>query len=223
MAPKLYGVDLSPPTRAVLMCAHTLNLKLDYIKVDFCGEEHLQEPFIKRSPQHEVPVLEDDDGFILTDSHAIMIYLVEKYGKDDSLYPRKDVKQTAIINHKLYFDCSTLFIRVKSITKPMVLYGVIPSKEKLDDLKEALELLNTFLEKSKTKFVAGNSLTIADFSIMTSVGFADNVVHFADYPQVKAYMERMEKLPCYGIKENIDGMEDLTRWISSRQKELNLI
>jgi glutathione S-transferase len=39
-----------------------------------------------------VPTLVDDDGFTLSDSHAIMIYLLSKYAKNDNLYP-KDLKK----------------------------------------------------------------------------------------------------------------------------------
>jgi hypothetical protein len=41
-------------------------------------------------------------------SRAIMCYLVEKYAKDDSLYP-KDPKKRAKVNHKLFFDATSLY------------------------------------------------------------------------------------------------------------------
>lgn len=67
------------------------------------------------NPRHKVPVL-DDNGFILTESRAIGIYLVEKFFPDGHpLYP-KDVKQRALINQFLEFDCGTLYARVRAIT-----------------------------------------------------------------------------------------------------------
>jgi glutathione S-transferase len=41
-------------------------------------------------------------------SRAILGYLADQYGKDDSLYP-KDPKQRTIINQRLYFDIGTLY------------------------------------------------------------------------------------------------------------------
>lgn len=66
------------------------------------------------NPRHTVPTL-DDDGFILTESRAIAIYLAEKHFPDGhSLYP-KDVKQRARINELLLFDSSTLYPRIRII------------------------------------------------------------------------------------------------------------
>jgi glutathione S-transferase len=45
-----------------------------------------------------------------TYSRAIIGYLVEQYAKNDSLYP-KDPKKRAVVNHRLYFDSSTLYQR----------------------------------------------------------------------------------------------------------------
>lgn len=43
-------------------------------------------------------------------SRAILGYLVDQYGKDDSLYP-KDIKERTRINQMLYFDMGTLYQR----------------------------------------------------------------------------------------------------------------
>ena len=39
-----------------------------------------------------------------------MTYLANKYGKDDSLYP-KDAQTRAIVEQRLYFDMGTLYHR----------------------------------------------------------------------------------------------------------------
>ncbi|KAF2891265.1 hypothetical protein ILUMI_14909, partial [Ignelater luminosus] len=59
------------------------------------------------NPQHTIPTL-DDDGVIVWDSHAINIYLVTKYDKDNLLYP-DDPCTRAVINQRLHFDSGVLF------------------------------------------------------------------------------------------------------------------
>lgn len=75
--------------------------------------EHLSEEYLKINPQHTVPTL-IDDGKTLWDSHAINTYLIGKYAKDDSLYPN-DLYQRALINQRLFFDCSVLFTGIAGI------------------------------------------------------------------------------------------------------------
>ena len=78
-------------------------------------KEHLKSDFLKVNSQHSVPVL-NDDGFILTESRAIIIYLIEKfYPKGHSLYP-KDAKERAQINQYLQFDAANLSPRLRAIT-----------------------------------------------------------------------------------------------------------
>lgn len=47
-----------------------------------------------------------DGDLVLGNSHAISTYLVEKYGKDDSLYP-SDANKRALVNQRLFFNEGT--------------------------------------------------------------------------------------------------------------------
>jgi glutathione S-transferase len=71
----------------------------------------MTEDFLKLNPQHTIPVL-IDDGKVLRDSHAIMIYLVEKYGRNKDVYP-EDHYERAKINAALHFDSGVLFSRMR--------------------------------------------------------------------------------------------------------------
>lgn len=45
-------------------------------------------------------------------SVAIIQYLAEKYGKDDTFYPKDDLRARSIIHHRLAFYLSTYYRRV---------------------------------------------------------------------------------------------------------------
>lgn len=61
---------------------------------------------MKINPQGTVPALTDDD-FLMTESRAIMTYLVDAKDPNNSLYPSEDLKARFIIDHRLYYDAST--------------------------------------------------------------------------------------------------------------------
>lgn len=70
------------------------------------------------NPQHTIPTLVDGD-LNLWESRAIISYLVEKYGKTDSLYP-KDPTKRAVVNQRMYFDMGTLYDRFATYYYPQV-------------------------------------------------------------------------------------------------------
>ncbi|KAF5279724.1 hypothetical protein FQA39_LY05414 [Lamprigera yunnana] len=100
MSVKLYMFNGSPPARTALITATAVGVSVD-VKVIHKNEELHTPEFLKMNPQHTVPVL-DDGGKYLSDSHAIAAYLVGKYGKDDSLYP-KDLHQRAVVDQRMYY------------------------------------------------------------------------------------------------------------------------
>lgn len=58
----------------------------------------------------------DDNGTIVCESHAIMIYLASKFGKDDGnlLYP-KELAEQAKVHAALFFESSAMFPRMRAI------------------------------------------------------------------------------------------------------------
>ena len=47
MAPKLYMTRLSPPSRAVIMCAEAINLSLELVEVNLLKGDHLKPEYLK--------------------------------------------------------------------------------------------------------------------------------------------------------------------------------
>ncbi|CAK9804617.1 Glutathione S-transferase 1 [Anthophora quadrimaculata] len=209
----LYSQDISPPCRAVLMVANAIGLKLEIREINLAKKEHLSEEFIKINPLHMIPTL-DDDGFILPDSHAIICYLVDKYAKDDSLYP-KELQKRALVNHFLHLDSSTLFAIAKSVMKPILFLNekTVP-EEKMKAWKESFEQLNKILEGKK--WLVGDSYTLADISCATTVSSSTVLINLDEYPNVKAWLQRSEKeLP--GYKEcNVEGNDKLSAMIRAK-------
>lgn len=105
----LYYHEVSAPCRSVIMTAKMVGVELNLKKLDLMAGEQMKPEFVKINPQHNVPTI-DDDGFYLNESRAICSYLVNKYGKDDTLYP-KDAKARALVDQRLYFDMGVFYHR----------------------------------------------------------------------------------------------------------------
>ncbi|CAH2107524.1 unnamed protein product [Euphydryas editha] len=140
-------------------------------------------------------MLEDND-LTIHDSHVILTYLTEKYGKDDSLYP-KDIKKRAMVDQKLFLD-TLIFYRIRAITTPAFFEGVRkPTEKQLKDLEEVYVFLEAFL--SKTKFIADNNMTLADISILATVSAMRYIIPIdgTKYPKVQSWFNYMKNQSFY--------------------------
>lgn len=81
--------------------------------INLFREDNLSPEYLKVNPSGTVPAL-IDGNVTVWDSHAIMIYFCEKFGKNGQLYPRDFLKRT-MVNERLFFEASYLFARLFEI------------------------------------------------------------------------------------------------------------
>lgn len=151
------------------------------------------------NPQHTIPTLVDGD-FALWESRAICSYLVEKYGKDDKLYP-KDAQKRALVNQRLYFDMGVFYQRFGDYWYPQIFAKQPANPENLKKMEDGVGFLNTFLEGHQ--YATGNELTIADLSLAASAATYEVAgFDFSKYPNVHAWLERCKKnAPGYELNQ----------------------
>uniref|UniRef100_A0A1B6EFS7 Uncharacterized protein n=1 Tax=Clastoptera arizonana TaxID=38151 RepID=A0A1B6EFS7_9HEMI len=206
MPVEIYYNLASPPSRAVLLLAKTLKIVPALHLVDILKGEQFNPDFTELNPQHTVPVL-IDEGFIITESQASLIYLADIYDESKSVYP-EDVEQTAVIHQRLYFNVGTIMRRLLGA---YIMPVIFENKRKVDDenltmLEEAFNTLNIYLDGQN--WVAGDQITIADFSLIASVSTAEAVgFPVSKYPNVMAWLDRC-KSTMTGYKEiNQEGCD----------------
>ena len=76
---KLYDLEPSGNRYKVRLFCALAKISIDLVPVDFMAGEHKSAKFLAMNPLGELPIL-DDDGYILRDSQAILVYLASKYG-----------------------------------------------------------------------------------------------------------------------------------------------
>ena len=91
------------------MTAKMVGVELNLKEINLQTGEHMKPEFVAINPQHNVPTIVDD-GFAMNESRAFCAYLVNKYGKDDKLYP-KDPQQRAVVDQRMYFDMGVFYYR----------------------------------------------------------------------------------------------------------------
>jgi len=71
---RLYRHPLSGHAHRAELMLSLLGLPIERVDVDFATGEHKSPPFLARNAFGQLPVIEDD-GFVLADSNAILVYL----------------------------------------------------------------------------------------------------------------------------------------------------
>lgn len=109
----LYFTQGSPPSRSCLLLARYLELEIEVKQVNLRTGEQKAEAFSKLNPQGKVPVLVDGD-FVLSESRAILAYLVNSRKPGSDLYPT-DAKARALVDHRLYYDATCILDKMIAI------------------------------------------------------------------------------------------------------------
>lgn len=207
MSTKLYKTDASPPARAVMMVVDILGLKFDQRDLNPILREQDTPELKKKNPMRTIPLLDEGD-YWLADSHAIIIYLLEKYGKPEHayLYPN-DPRKRGTIHQRLFFDCGILFPRLRSVMA-LTYVGKLSemTKSMIANIKDAYSKLEDYL--SESKYMADDVVTIADISIISTLGSLNGLVPIDGnrYPKLKIWFDKMNETDyCKNI--NVPGSE----------------
>jgi glutathione S-transferase len=210
---KLYILAVSNTSRPVRVMIGEHNLPVEEVALDFYAGEHAKEPYLSLNPNALVPTLVDD-GFVLTESSAIMKYLADKY--DLPVYP-KGLKERAKVNELMdWFN--TGFYRDYGYN--VVYPQIYPHHKRPDDevqkgtiawgknqTQKWLKVLNDHWLGKGRKYLCGDKLTIADIfgaALLTSGHVIRN--EFKDYPNVDRWLREVMKLPTWKkADEAIEG------------------
>lgn len=140
-----------------------------------------------------------------------MMYLAEKYGKDDSLYPA-DPQARAVVNQRLYFDMGSLYQKFAEYYYPQIFRKEPADPEKLKAVETAVGFLNTFLDGQD--YAAGDQVTLADITLMATISTYDAVgFDLTPYPNVLKWYDLCKtNVPGYEINEA--GVEEFKKFLS---------
>lgn len=102
-----------------------------------------------------MPALKHSD-IVITDSHAILIYLVEEFGGQSTLYPSDKLTRIKILD-LLFFNGTNFFRRDSDLMTEIIAKSVQNMTRHSIKILECYESLETFLFAAS--FVAGNDVS----------------------------------------------------------------
>lgn len=156
--------------------------------------DSLTPEYIAINPTKTVPALVDGDLNVF-DSSAISIHLVEKYAKDDSLYP-KDLNLRAKVSERLFYVACYIFPRLYQILVPMYIRGATEANQvQLDEMLRGYGEIESFL--NGRDYLASNTLTLPDlylWSIMESL-LPLIPIDSEKFPKFDRWLTRMRQDP----------------------------
>ena len=188
---KLYDFPPSGNCHKIRIMLSLLGLEYEKETVNLLKGEQKTPEFLQLNPRHKVPVL-DDEGTVVSDSAAILVYLARKYGRDD-LYPLEP-EGMAEVQKWLSFSVNEVFNGL-ALSRAMVIFNRDVDAAPLHAIAyTALDTLEAQL--ASTDWLANGRTTIADiacYPYTAAIGEGD--LSLEPYPAVRAWLGRLEALP----------------------------
>ena len=189
---KLFRHPLSGHSHRVELFLSLLNLPTELVFIDLAKGVHKSTNFIEMNTFGQVPVI-DDNGLVLSDSNAILIYLAKQYDSKRHWYP-KDARVAAQVQRWLSVAAGPIATG-PATARLITVFGASYDSESVISRSHAL-LKVIEQELASRPYLAGNLPTVADVSNYTYIAHApEGNVSLADYPKVRAWLKRIESLP----------------------------
>ena len=196
----LYGNKLSPPCNKVEMCLNALGMDYEYISLDFSKGENRTDKYLAINPTGKLPAI-DDDGYKLYESNAIIKYLCRKVSSD--YYPNDLVQQTEIDKWCDFISQHLTTQGYMPVAFNKLASKIMGFKPDANEIKKGEESINRFLpviesQLNKTRYLAGEKLTIADICLLSSIDPSDLIgVDLKSYPKLFAWRENLKSQDFY--------------------------
>lgn len=189
---KLHHFALSGHSHRAQLMLSLLGLPHQVVEVNLRQGEHKTPAFLKLNPFGQVPVLEDGDTVVF-DSNAILVYLARRYDPANRWLPQDAAGQAAV---QAWFSVAAGLVAFGPAAARLITVFGAPLNAQ-DVIARAHQLLKVMDGQLTTRsFLVGDAATLADIACYSYIAAApEGNVDLAPYPQVRAWLARIEALP----------------------------
>ncbi len=188
---KLYGY---PKTRArrVTWMLEELGASYEFKLVKYGENGFKTDELLALNPAGKVPALVDD-GFVLTESAAILTYLGDKF-PDSGLVPAAGTQQRGLYDQWCYFVLSELEQPLWTIGKHKF---ALPEQQRIKEIfptaawefQQALLLLSQGL--GEAPYILGKSFSAADILVGHTLRWGENLDQPIEHGNLQRYADRV--------------------------------
>jgi glutathione S-transferase len=198
---KLYVLPPSPRAFKVIALKNHLGLDCETQIVDLGKGDQLTPEYLAINPNRKMPVLEDN-GFVLWESNAILFYLASK--ARSALWPQDARRQADVLRwlawESAHWDAESVgMVGYEKVSRGVLGLGpadpaFIARGER--NFARFAAVLNQSL--NGRKWLTGDDLTIADFSIGAWIPVAERLqLPVAEYPEIGQWYSKLAELPAW--------------------------
>ena len=193
---KIYGDYQSGNCYKLKLLCALLALEHQWVAVDILAGDTRDARFISKNPTGKIPLLELDDGRVLSESNAILNYLAA-----GSAYLPTEPFALAKVQQWQFFEQYSHEPYI-AVARFIAKYLGLPENRRADfEAKQAgghkaLRVMETQL--AQTAFLAGPSVSTADICLYAYTHVAhEGGFDLIAYPAISAWLARIENLPGY--------------------------
>ncbi|KAM9858339.1 glutathione S-transferase theta-2 [Aulostomus maculatus] len=190
---------LSQPCRAVLILLTRNNIPHRVHSIALRKGEQRSPDFTKLNPMQKVPVLVDQ-GFVLTESDAILKYLATKYDMPEHWYPRQPERRARVDEYTAWHHSNMRPHTARVFILEVLLPAQFSSQVDEARLNRALSQLGDTLDKLESMFLrrqpflCGDDITVADLlaicELMQPLAGGRDVLQ--QHPQLQHWRTRVQ-------------------------------
>mgnify|MGYP001474899646 CR=1 FL=1 len=195
---KVYWFPISGHAHRAQLMLTLLDIPHEIIPMDLANGAHKTPEFLKLHPFGLVPVI-DDNGTIVWDSNAILVYLASKYDEKRSWLPTDATTQGHI--QQWLSTATSLLVSGPGAARLVKVFGSDHDYDKaVETAKNVLSVFEDHL--SKNDYLVGGNATIADISAYSYIAHApEGGIDLSPYPSLNKWLARVEALPKFvGMK-----------------------
>ena len=188
---KLYDFELSGNAYRIRLMLALLGLNYEPVPLKLMQGEQREPAFLKLNPRGQVPTL-DDDGTVVWDSLAILVYLARKHGGEkwlplDAEGMAEVMQWLAVMENEVLYGLARARVICKFKRPGNLEEAQLLGRKGLDVLEQRL---------AARPWLALDRVTIADIGCFPYVALApEGDIPLDNYRGVRDWIERIKALP----------------------------